>query len=44
MYKDSIGSNMVLRTDKGPQYTVKSFRDTIKLENIKHEYIIKIGT
>ena len=40
-YKDSNLNNLVLRTDNGPQYIAKSFKDTVRLLNIPHEYIEK---
>ena len=40
-YSNSNLSNLVLRTDNGTQYIAKSFKDTVKLLNIKHEYIKK---
>ena len=38
-YSNSNLSNLVLRTDNGTQYIAKSFKDTVRLLNIKHEYI-----
>ena len=40
-YSNSNLSNLVLRTDNGTQYIAKSFKDTVRLLNIKHEYIKK---
>ena len=40
-YSNSNLNNLVLRTDNGTQYIAKSFKDTVKLLNIKHEYIKK---
>ena len=40
-YSNSNLNNLVLRTDNGPQYIAKSFKDTASLLNIPHEYIKK---
>ncbi len=40
-YRDSNLNNLVLRKDNGTQYIAKSFKDTVRLLNIKHEYIKK---
>ena len=40
-YSNSNLSNLVLRTDNGPQYIAKSFKETVRLLNIPHEYIEK---
>ena len=39
--KNSDLNNLILRTDNGTQYTAKAFKETVKLLNIKQEYIKK---
>jgi len=40
-YKDYNLNNRALRADNSPQYIAKEFKNTLKLLNIKHEYIKK---
>ncbi|WP_298275749.1 hypothetical protein [Ferroplasma sp.] len=40
-HSNSDLNNLVLRTDNGTQYIAKSFKASVKLMNITHEYIKK---
>ena len=40
-YNNSNLNNLVLRTDNGPQYIAKSFKEIVRLLNIPYEYIEK---
>ena len=40
-FNGSVPKGLVLRTDNGPQYIAREFRDAMKLLGIKLEYIQK---
>ena len=40
-FPDGKPQDLILRTDNGPQYNAKEFRDTMKLMGIGQEYIQK---